>query len=47
MPTEENGLIELIADGVTVKEVVEEEYQLVYQKPCTMVDVAMHYCPGC
>jgi 2-oxoglutarate/2-oxoacid ferredoxin oxidoreductase subunit beta len=25
----------------------EDEYELVYQKPCTMVDVAMHYCPGC
>lgn len=25
----------------------EEEYELVYKKPSTMVDVAMHYCPGC
>ncbi|MFI5188081.1 MAG: thiamine pyrophosphate-dependent enzyme, partial [Chitinophagales bacterium] len=24
-----------------------EEYELVYKKPSTMVDVAMHYCPGC
>ena len=25
----------------------EEEYELVYKKPSTLVDVAMHYCPGC
>ena len=25
----------------------EEEYELVYQKPSTFVDVPMHYCPGC
>ena len=24
-----------------------EEYELVYRKPSTMVDVPMHYCPGC
>lgn len=24
-----------------------EEYELVYHKPATMVDVNMHYCPGC
>jgi 2-oxoglutarate/2-oxoacid ferredoxin oxidoreductase subunit beta len=24
-----------------------DEYQLVYKKPATLVDVAMHYCPGC
>lgn len=27
--------------------VAEEEYELVYTKPSTMVDTAMHYCPGC
>lgn len=24
-----------------------DEYEIVYRKPETMVDVAMHYCPGC
>lgn len=24
-----------------------DEYEMVYQKPSTMVDVPMHYCPGC
>jgi 2-oxoglutarate/2-oxoacid ferredoxin oxidoreductase subunit beta len=28
-------------------EVAEEEYELVYNKPSTMVDAPMHYCPGC
>jgi len=27
--------------------VPEEEYELVYNKPSTMVDAPMHYCPGC
>lgn len=26
---------------------VEDEYELVYHRPATMVDVNMHYCPGC
>jgi len=25
----------------------EDEYEMVYHKPATMVDVSMHYCPGC
>lgn len=25
----------------------EEEYEVVYHKPHTLVDTAMHYCPGC
>ncbi len=25
----------------------EDEYEMVYHKPSTMVDTAMHYCPGC
>ena len=28
-------------------QLVEEEYELVYNKPSTMVDAPMHYCPGC
>jgi len=29
------------------KECLEEEYELVYQRPGTLLDVNMHYCPGC
>lgn len=25
----------------------EEEYELVYSNPASMIDTAMHYCPGC
>lgn len=41
MPTEENVLPENSVITAT------DEYNLVYQKPSTLVDVAMHYCPGC
>ncbi len=41
MPTE-NLLTDIVAPNFK-----EEEYELVYKKPSTMVDVAMHYCPGC
>jgi 2-oxoglutarate/2-oxoacid ferredoxin oxidoreductase subunit beta len=30
-----------------ILQVAEEEYELVYNKPSTMVDAPMHYCPGC
>lgn len=26
---------------------LDEEYEMVYHKPKTLVDVSMHYCPGC
>lgn len=26
---------------------LDEDYEMVYHKPKTMVDVSMHYCPGC
>lgn len=26
---------------------MDDEYEMVYHKPKTMVDVSMHYCPGC
>lgn len=29
------------------KTCVNDEYEMVYHKPTEMVDVAMHYCPGC
>ncbi|MBL0234767.1 MAG: 2-oxoglutarate oxidoreductase [Chitinophagaceae bacterium] len=32
---------------ITTGQYREEEYDLVYKKPSTLVDVAMHYCPGC
>jgi 2-oxoglutarate ferredoxin oxidoreductase subunit beta len=32
---------------VTSATLLEDEYEVVYQKPATMVDVPMHYCPGC
>lgn len=30
-----------------VNPAIEEEYELVYQRPSAMVDAPMHYCPGC
>lgn len=41
MPTEN------IISDVMIPDFKEEEYELVYKKPSTFVDVAMHYCPGC
>ncbi len=41
MPTD-NLLSDIVAP-----ETREEEYELVYKKPSTLVDVALHYCPGC
>ena len=32
---------------VNPEEVKEDAYEVVYKKPATMVDVSMHYCPGC
>ena len=29
------------------QECVEEEWELVYERPYTLLDVNMHYCPGC
>lgn len=42
MPTEENVLL-----CPETEAPAGEVYEVVYQKPATMVDVAMHYCPGC
>jgi 2-oxoglutarate ferredoxin oxidoreductase subunit beta len=46
MQTEEHLLPET-ALSVTTPACHEEEYEEVYHKPHTLVDVAMHYCPGC
>jgi 2-oxoglutarate/2-oxoacid ferredoxin oxidoreductase subunit beta len=40
-------ITEGILTNVTPASLNGEQYELVYQKPCTMVDVPMHYCPGC
>jgi 2-oxoglutarate ferredoxin oxidoreductase subunit beta len=47
MPTEEHVLPDTALDVVTPACHDEDEYELVYHKPHTMVDVSMHYCPGC
>jgi 2-oxoglutarate/2-oxoacid ferredoxin oxidoreductase subunit beta len=31
----------------TEKPCITDEYEIVYQRPKTLVDVSMHYCPGC
>jgi 2-oxoglutarate ferredoxin oxidoreductase subunit beta len=39
---ETNQLTDILATNLNT-----DDYEVVYQKPKTMVDVAMHYCPGC
>jgi 2-oxoglutarate/2-oxoacid ferredoxin oxidoreductase subunit beta len=46
MPTEEN-IASSISTKVSIPVCQEDEYEMVYHKPATMVDVSMHYCPGC
>jgi 2-oxoglutarate/2-oxoacid ferredoxin oxidoreductase subunit beta len=46
MPTEENLAIP-VSKEVFLPACQEDEYEMVYHKPATMVDVSMHYCPGC
>jgi 2-oxoglutarate ferredoxin oxidoreductase subunit beta len=46
MQTEEHILPETTLD-ITTPACHEEEYEEVYHKPHTLVDVSMHYCPGC
>lgn len=46
MQTEEH-IMPAAAPEVMAPECHEEEYEMVYHKPATMVDVHMHYCPGC
>jgi len=46
MQTEEHFLPDTSLD-ITSPVCNEDEYELVYHKPATMVDVSMHYCPGC
>lgn len=44
MPTEEKVLPDVVEQVVPIPA---DEYEVVYQRPQTMVDTAMHYCPGC
>lgn len=44
MPIEENVLPGSMPE---TKPASMDAYEVVYQKPSTMVDVPMHYCPGC
>jgi len=46
MQTEEQVIPEISQDVVSPV-CQEDEYEMVYHKPTTMVDVTMHYCPGC
>lgn len=46
MQTEE-PLLPTTSVDIQSPECHEEEYEMVYHKPATLVDVNMHYCPGC
>ena len=46
MPTEEQILPDTSL-AIHAPACQEEEYEMVYHKPATLVDVNMHYCPGC
>jgi len=46
MQTDDQLLPETSPD-IPVAVCQEEEYEMVYHKPATLVDVNMHYCPGC
>jgi len=37
----------MLTDINNIAPVDEDQYELVYSKPSTMVDAPMHYCPGC
>lgn len=47
MPTEEYVLPKTALDITKPACHEEDEYEMLYHKPSTMVDVSMHYCPGC
>jgi 2-oxoglutarate ferredoxin oxidoreductase subunit beta len=46
MQTEEKVILKTSKDAVAPT-CNEDEYEMVYHRPSTMVDVSMHYCPGC
>src|SRR5690242_9795314 len=39
--------IENLVTDIAIPDFKEDEYELVYKKPSTFVNVPMHYCPGC
>ncbi len=43
----EDHLLPTTSLEVPAPECHEEEYEMVYHKPATLVDANMHYCPGC
>lgn len=47
MPTEAYTVPAKLQQTVTPVCKEEEEYELVYHKPDTLLDTPMHYCPGC
>ncbi|MFZ4057290.1 MAG: thiamine pyrophosphate-dependent enzyme [Ferruginibacter sp.] len=47
MTIDEQVLPETNVVPVACAHTTEDTYELVYHKPDTMVDVSMHYCPGC
>ena len=36
-----------VTDPPVIPRCIDSEYELVYKRPDTMIDVSMHYCPGC
>ena len=46
MQTDDHVLPETALE-VKAQECGADEYEMVYHKPATMVDTAVHYCPGC
>jgi len=47
MQTEQDNLLSNTPAGSAAACNSDEAYELVYHRPATMVDVPMHYCPGC
>lgn len=46
MSTDEQ-ILTATSSVATATECTPDEYEMVYHKPTTLVDVSMHYCPGC
>ncbi len=46
MSTDEQ-ILTTTSSVATATECSPDEYEMVYHKPTTLVDVSMHYCPGC
>lgn len=46
MSTDEQ-ILTITSSVAAATECTPDEYEMVYHKPTTLVDVSMHYCPGC